>query len=62
MPEIEYILWGRNGGWMTRGAIYHSDPREAWAVDEATARDMCRLHDGRLLPVPKALYLESLKK
>jgi len=62
MNPDEYILWHRNGGWMTRSATYHSDVSAAWVVPRDEALRMCKLHDGKLLPVEKALYQEVFKK
>ena len=61
MPN-EYILFHRNGGWYTKTSQLHSDYRVAQVFDREDALDMCKLHEGKLLPVERAFYAETVKK
>lgn len=56
MQAEEFILWStRNGGWLTKSSLLHSDYRQAQIFDREDALDMCRLHKGvgttNLIPV-----------
>lgn len=57
----EFILWHCNGGWFTKGSTIDSRVERAMLVDHATALDMVKLHDGKLLPVNRTVYLEAMK-
>lgn len=64
--DQEFILWScRNGGWLTKSSLLHSDYRQAQIFDREDALDMCKLHRGvgslGLVPVDLFLVKESLR-
>lgn len=65
MQAEEFILWSaRNGGWLTKSSLLHSDWRQAQVFDREDALDMCKLHRGlgttNLIPVDRAFLKEIL--
>lgn len=56
-----YILFHKNGGWLTKSAVLHSDYRQAMECTADEARDFVRLHEGRLIPVDKEFYIDAIK-
>lgn len=59
--EPNYILYHVNRGWFTKTSQLHSDWRLAQRFPLDEALDMCRLHEGRLIPVREDLYAEVMK-
>ncbi len=58
----DYILWSaQKGGWLTKAAFTHSDYRQAQVFDLEDAKGMVRLHEGRLIPVNKSIYIDAIK-
>jgi hypothetical protein len=56
----EFILYHRNGGWYTKTSQLHSDWKKAERFALMDALDMCKLHDGKMLPVDYHLYSRSM--
>jgi hypothetical protein len=58
---MTYILFHKNGGWFTKSAVLHSDPKQAMQCTADEARDYVKLHEGRLVPVDREFYFEAIK-
>ena len=58
----EFILFHRNGGWFTKSSQLHSDFRQAQVLPLDEAIDMCKLHDGKLMPIEKSMYEDIMKE
>lgn len=66
MLAEEFILWStRNGGWLTKSSLLHSDYRQAEIFDREDALDKCKLHKGAgslgLVPVDLSLVKDLMR-